>query len=214
MDERSAAAYRTRIHRLLSGRDFMRAWIMALAGAAAIGTLAISGLVPASPAVAQAAPTAYDFAMTRIDGKPLPLKQYKGKVMLVVNTASMCGFTPQYEGLQNLQTRYAPKGFTVIGVPSGDFMGQEYDSNAKIKEFCESKFGINFPMSEKSVVKGAKAVPFYRWAKATLPAENEPKWNFHKFLIGKDGKLIAGFGSKVTPDSPEMKRAIEAALAA
>ena len=198
----------------------MRAWIIAFAGLAATGTFAAFALSPSAPVTAQApvtsqgAPNAYDFAMTRIDGKPLPFKQYKGKVLLVVNTASMCGYTPQYEGLQNLQTSYAGKGFTVIGVPSGDFMGQEYDSNAKIKEFCESKFGINFPMSEKSVVKGAKAVPFYRWAKATLPAENEPKWNFHKFLIGKDGKLIAGFSSKVTPESPEMKRAIEAALAA
>ncbi len=195
----------------------MRAWILALAGVAAIGSLAVFALSGQSPAEAQSAPkanTAYDFTMTRIDGKPMPFQQYKGKVLLVVNTASFCGFTPQYEGLQKIQTTYAPKGFTVIGIPSGDFMGQEYDDNAKIKEFCESKFGINFPLTEKSVVKGAQAAPFYRWAKATLPAENEPKWNFHKFLVGKDGKLIAGYNSKVTPDSPEMKRAIEAALAA
>jgi glutathione peroxidase len=179
-------------------------------------TMTIAAMVAAAaPAAAQApkATSAHDFSMTRIDGKPLPLSQFKGKVILVVNTASMCGFTPQYEGLQSLQNRYAKQGFTVIGVPSGDFMGQEYGSNAEIKQFCETKFGINFPMTEKSVVKGAQAAPFYRWAKATLPADNEPKWNFHKFLVGKDGKLIAGFGSKVTPESPEMKRAIEAALA-
>jgi len=195
----------------------MRTWILALAGAAAIGGIALFAISGQAPAEAQAAPkagSAYDFTMKRIDGKPMPFNQYKGKVLLVVNTASFCGYTPQYEGLQKIQTAYAPKGFTVIGIPSGDFMGQEYDDNAKIKEFCESKFGINFPLTEKSVVKGADAAPFYRWAKATLPAENEPKWNFHKFLVGKDGKLIAGYNSKVTPDSPEMKRAIEAALAA
>ncbi len=189
----------------------MREWKMTLAGILATGAVAASF----APATAQTPKTAsaHDFAMTRIDGKPLPLSQFKGKVMLVVNTASMCGFTPQYEGLQSLQNSYAKKGFTVIGVPSGDFQGQEYGSNAEIKEFCETRFGINFPMTEKSVVKGANAAPFYRWAKAGLAAENEPKWNFHKFLVGKDGKLIAGFGSKVTPESPEMKRAIEAALA-
>ncbi len=189
----------------------MHEWKMTLAAILATGAVAAAF----SPATAQApkATSAYDFAMTRIDGKPMPFNQYKGKVLLVVNTASMCGFTPQYEGLQALQNSYAKKGFTVIGVPSGNFMGQEYGSNAEIKDFCESKFGINFPMTEKSVVKGAQAAPFYRWAKATLPAENEPKWNFHKFLVGKDGKLIAGFASKVTPESPEMKRAIEAALA-
>ena len=168
------------------------------------------------PAVSAATPakSAYDFTLTRIDGKPMPLSTYKGKVVLLVNTASFCGFTPQYEGLQKLQQDYAAKGFTVIGVPSGDFMSQEYADNAKIKEFCESKFGITFPMAEKAVVKGPGAIPIYRWAKGQLPAENEPKWNFHKFLIGKDGHVIAGFNSKVTPESPELQAAIQKALKA
>ncbi len=166
------------------------------------------------PAAVKSAKSAHDFTLTRIDGKPLPLKAYRGKVVLLVNTASMCGFTPQYEGLQKLQADYGPKGFTVIGVPSGDFGGQEYDDAGKIKDFCETTFGITFPLAQKANVTGPEAAPIYKWAKATLPAQNEPKWNFHKFLIGKDGKLIAGFPSKVTPDSPEMKRAIEAAMGA
>lgn len=165
-----------------------------------------------APAAKPVAKSAHDFTLTRIDGKPLPLADYKGKVVLLVNTASFCGFTPQYDGLQKLQQSYAAKGFTVIGVPSGDFMSQEYDDNAKIKEFCDTKFGITFPMAEKAVVKGPKAIPLYRWAKAQVPTENEPKWNFHKFLIGKDGHVIAGFNSKVEPGSPELQAAIEKAL--
>jgi glutathione peroxidase len=124
----------------------------------------------------------------------------------------MCGFTPQYEGLQSLHTGLAPRGFTVIGVPSGDFMSQEYEDNAKIAEFCETKFGINFPMAERAHVRGDRAIPIYRWARANLSAENEPRWNFHKFLIGRDGRVIQGFGSRVAPDSPELRAAIERAL--
>lgn len=183
--------------------------------AVALGVaVAMGAFAPEKPAAAQRAmpADAFGFNMTRIDGKPLPFSQFRGKVLLVVNTASMCGFTPQYEGLQALQTRYAKAGFTVVGVPSNNFMNQEYDSNAKIKEFCESKFGINFPMTERADVKGPNAAPFYRWAATTLPANNVPQWNFHKFLVGRDGKLIAGFGSKVTPQSPEMTAAIETAL--
>ncbi len=188
-----------------------------LGGLTAIGVgvaVAMGAFAPEKPAAAQraTAANAHGFTMTRIDGKPLPFSQFRGKVMLVVNTASMCGFTPQYEGLQALQNRYAKAGFTVVGVPSNNFMNQEYDSNAKIKEFCETKFGINFPMTERADVKGPNAAPFYRWAATALPANNVPQWNFHKFLVGRDGRLIAGFGSKVAPDGPEMKAAIEAAL--
>ena len=156
--------------------------------------------------------SAYDIRMTSIDGKPLPLSKYKGQVMMVVNTASFCGFTPQYEALQKVHETYKAKGFTVLGIPSGDFKGQEFGSNKEIAEFCESKFGINFPMAEKAHVVGDGAIPIYRWAKASLSEQNEPKWNFHKFLIGKDGRVIAGFPSKVTPDSPELKQAIEKAM--
>ena len=173
--------------------------------------ITIAAVLGATAAAPVGVNSAYDVTMTTIDGKPMPFAQYKGKVLLVVNTASFCGFTPQYEALETAQKTYAPKGFTVIGVPSGDFMGQEYKSNAEIKTFCESKFGINFPLSEKSVVTGKNATPFFAWAGAAM---GPPKWNFHKYLVGRDGRLIAAFPSKVTPDSPEVKAAIEAALAA
>ncbi len=202
----------------------MRIWAYVLGGTAILAGVAMyltaTGRHVASEAIAQpaaeaaAARSAFDFTMTRIDGKPLPFAQFEGQVMLVVNTASMCGFTPQYDGLQKLQDRYKAKGFTVIGVPSGDFMGQEYDDNGKIKEFCETRFGITFPMTEKAKVKGRNAAPFYQWARANLATNNEPQWNFHKFLVGRDGRLIAGFGSRVEPGSPELTAAIEKALGA
>jgi glutathione peroxidase len=163
-------------------------------------------------AAVEAPKSAFDFRMTTIDGKPMPFNQYKGKVLLVVNTASMCGYTPQYEGLQALQDKYKGQGFTVIGVPSADF-DQELESDKEIKTFCESKFGIKFPMSTKSVVTGEKATPFYRWAAATLGAEKAPKWNFHKYLVGRDGKLIAAYPSKVTPESAELTTALTKAIA-
>ena len=157
--------------------------------------------------------SAWDVTMKTIDGKPMPFSQYRGKVLLVVNTASFCGFTPQYEALEKAQKAYAAKGFTVIGVPSGDFMGQEYKTNAEIKTFCESKFGINFPLAEKSVVTGARATPFFAWAAAKLGRDEAPKWNFHKYLVGRDGQIVGSFGSKITPDSPEITAAITKALA-
>lgn len=196
----------------------MRIWLPIMAAATLV---AATGMVMSATkakalqsAPVPAADNIYAFNLTRIDGKPMPLSAYQGKVVLLVNTASMCGFTPQYEGLQKLQQNLGPRGFTIVGVPSGDFRSQEYDDNAKIKEFCESKFGITFPMAEKSHVTGAQAIPLYRWVKAHLKAENEPKWNFHKFLIGRDGKPVAGFGSKVSPDSTELQAAIEKALKA
>jgi glutathione peroxidase len=199
---------------------FMRIWfyILAagtmLAGAGMVMT-ASKAQAPAEASRPAAQPgNAHQFTLTRIDGRPMPMSQFRGKVVLLVNTASMCGFTPQYEGLQKLHSAMAPRGFTVIGVPSGDFGGQEHGDNARIKEFCETTFGINFPMSEKSVVKGEDAIPIYRWARANLAANNEPRWNFHKFLIGKDGRIIAGFGSRTTPDDPALRAAIERALAA
>ncbi len=166
-----------------------------------------------APAPAERARVAHDFTLTRIDGRPMPLSAFRGQVILLVNTASKCGFTPQYEGLQALHARLQPRGFTVIGVPSGDFMGQEFADNAKIAEFCETTFGITFPMAERAHVRGPRAIPIYRWARDTLPQQNEPRWNFHKFLIGRDGRLIAGFDSRVAPDSPELRAAIERALA-
>lgn len=176
--------------------------------------LPIAAVAVMAVAAAPAIDSAYDINMQTIDGKPMPFAQYKGKVLLVVNTASFCGYTPQYEGLQKLYSDYKDKGFVLIGVPSGDFLGQEYKSNGEIKEFCESKFGIRFPLTEKQHVKGADAAPFYKWAAATLGPDKTPKWNFHKYLVGRDGKLIAAFGTKMTPQDPAVTGAVEAALAA
>ncbi len=185
-----------------------------LAGAGAV-VAAPKFLIPSTPPLADAASKrAGDFTLTAIDGSPLPMKQFAGKVVLLVNTASFCGYTPQYDGLQKLQTSYEGRGFTVVGVPSGDFLGQEYGSNKEISSFCKAKFGIRFPLAEKGDVVGRNAIPIYRWAAAVLGQDNTPKWNFHKYLIGRDGRLIAAFGSKVTPEDPAVAGAIETALRA
>jgi glutathione peroxidase len=137
---------------------------------------------------------------------------YSGQVLLVVNTASKCGFTPQYEGLEALQRQYAARGFSVLGFPSNDFMGQEPGSEAEIKEFCTLTYGVKFPMFEKVHVKGEDATPLYRdLATQTGVA---PGWNFHKYLIGRDGRVVANFSSKVKPDDPALVAAIERELKA
>ena len=174
----------------------------------------VSGAFAGTPEAPVGIHSAYDVTMTTIDGKPMPFSQYRGKVLLVVNTASFCGFTPQYEALEKTQMTYRDKGFTVIGVPSGDFMGQEYKTNAEIKQFCESKFGINFPLSEKSTVVGRDATPFFAWAAATLGAKEAPKWNFHKYLVDRQGRIVGSFGSSTKPDAPEVTAAIQKAIAA
>ena len=180
-----------------------------LAGAAvAVMLVALATAAPAATIT-----SAHDISMTTIDGKPMPFAQYKGKVLLIVNTASFCGYTPQYEGLQKLYAEYKDRGFVLIGIPSGDFLGQEHKTNGEIKEFCEAKFGIRFPMTEKQHVKGKDAAPFYKWAAATLGSDRAPTWNFHKYLVGRNGELITAFGSKVTPQDAAVTGAVEAALA-
>lgn len=159
------------------------------------------------------APSAYDFEFVAIDGEPMPLSLYEGKALLVVNTASLCGFTKQYDGLQKLYETYEEDGLVVIGAPSNDFGGQEPGSAEEIKEFCETNFNIRFPLTDKVVVKGESAHPFYQWARATLGEGAEPKWNFHKILVKPDGSLAAYFPSKVEPMSDELRGAVETALA-
>jgi glutathione peroxidase len=166
----------------------------------------------AMPAAEAARLDAWDFRLTAIDGEPLPMRRYAGKVVLLVNTASFCGYTKQFAGLQAVQTAYAPQGFTVVGVPSGDFAGQEYGGNKEIAQFCRGTFGIRFPMAERGHVVGKGALPIYRWAAARLGPDQGPKWNFHKYLIGRDGALIAAFPSAVEPGDPKLRAAIEAAL--
>ena len=156
--------------------------------------------------------TAHDFELTGIDGTPMPLKQYKGKVLLLVNTASQCGFTPQYADLEKVYKQYREPGLVVLGVPSNDFGGQEPGTAAQIKEFCEVNFDIDFPLADKQVVKGPNAHPLYRWIAAELGEDALPKWNFHKYLIGADGRLVEGFATPVKPTDAKVTKAIELAL--
>ena len=156
--------------------------------------------------------TAYDFSFTAIDGKLLPLENFKGKVILVVNTASRCGFTPQYSDLQNVWEKYRDKGFVVLGVPSNDFGGQEPGTEEEIKTFCEINYNINFPMTSKVTVKGRNAHPLYKWAGERFGFAGKPKWNFHKYLISADGILVDWFSTPTSPSSPKISLAIEQEL--
>jgi len=153
----------------------------------------------------------YDFTLDTIDGTAKPLSDFRGKVLLLVNVASECGYTPQYEGLQKLHAAYEARGFSVIGFPSNDFGGQEPGSNQDIKTFCSTKFHVTFPMFAKIPVKGPTKAPLYAMLVQTPPA-GEVKWNFNKFLVGKDGKIIARFDSDVTPESAQLTAAIDRAL--
>lgn len=175
----------------------------------ALPALSAFALIVGLSGGAIAAGNAHDYQFTTIDGKPMPMAQYKGKTVLVVNTASQCGFTPQYKGLESLSQSYKDKGLVVVGVPSNDFGGQEPASNAEIKKFCEANYDVNFPLAEKVEVTGSGAHPFYKWVASE---KGEPKWNFHKYLIGPDGKLVASFPSRVAPESAEMHAAIDANL--
>ena len=158
--------------------------------------------------------TAYAFTFKGLDGGEILLSSFAGHPLLVVNTASLCGYTPQYAGLQELWTRYRGRGLIVLGVPSNDFGGQEPGSNAEIKKFCEGNYDVDFPLTTKYDVKGDTAHPFYKWAAATGGDAAVPKWNFHKLLIGPNGQLVSEWPSKVTPDSSAVETAIEAQLAA
>lgn len=157
--------------------------------------------------------TAYDFTFKKLrEDESLPLKQFEGKVVLIVNTASKCGFTPQYDGLEKLYNTYKEQGFVVIGVPSNDFGEQEPGSSEEIVKFCRNNYGVTFPMTEKEVVSGDQAHPFYVWAKKTLGFGTAPKWNFHKYLIDRQGKLVDYFNSVTPPESDRIKGAIEKLL--
>lgn len=158
-----------------------------------------------------AANSVHDFSLTTIDGQPAPLSQYKGKVVLLVNVASQCGYTPQYAGLQSLYQKYKDKGLVIVGVPANNFGGQEPGSNEEIKTFCSRKYNVTFPMMSKVSVKGSDMIPLYGYL--TSQTGGDVKWNFTKFLVGKDGKIVKRFESGVTPESSEMTGAVEQALA-
>ena len=152
---------------------------------------------------------AYDFNFNDLDGSPLNLTEYRGKVIVVINVASQCGFTSQYEDMQKVWEKYQSKGVIILGVPSNDFGRQEPGSNKEIKNFCEAKFGITFPMTEKVSVKGENAHPFYLWAKENHGKSAIPKWNFHKIIIGKNGKVAETFSSMSNPSSKKFINTLE-----
>ena len=156
--------------------------------------------------------TAFDFTFQAIDGQALPMAKFKGKTVLLVNTASQCGFTPQYQGLQDLWRRYRDRGLVVLGVPSNDFGAQEPGSATQIKQFCEVNFSVDFPLTDKQIVIGGGAHPLYRWLAAELGEGAAPRWNFHKYLIAPDGAVVEVFPSRVEPLSPELIEAVEANL--
>ena len=155
---------------------------------------------------------AYDYKFNDIDGSELNLNKFKNKVIVVVNVASQCGFTKQYEDMQKVWENYQNKGVVMLGVPSNDFGKQEPGTSEEIKNFCEAKFGITFPMTAKVSVKGENAHPFYIWARENHGKSTIPKWNFHKIIIGKDGKVLDTFASMTNPSSKKFIKAIEKAL--
>ena len=152
---------------------------------------------------------AYDFAFSDLDGGSLSLADFKGKVIVVVNVASQCGFTSQYEDMQKIWKKYQAKDVIILGIPSNDFGQQEPGTNEEIKNFCEAKFGITFPMTEKVSVKGSDAHPFYIWAKEKYGKSAVPKWNFHKIIINKEGKIEKTFSSMTNPSSKKFIEVIE-----
>ncbi|PKU23093.1 glutathione peroxidase [Telmatospirillum siberiense] len=155
---------------------------------------------------------AWDFSFVGIDGQPLPLARYRGSALLIVNTASKCGFTPQYKGLEAVYETYLERGLTVLGVPCDDFGGQEPGDSEEILQFCESTYRVRFPLTEKVKVKGEGAHPFYRWAARSFGPWAKPRWNFHKYLIAPDGRLADWFSTVTKPTSPRFIKGIEAVL--
>jgi glutathione peroxidase len=176
--------------------------------------LMLSLCIAAAIAVAQAH-NIYDFNMKSIDGQQVSLKSYNGKVVMLVNVASKCGFTPQYAGLEKLYEKYKDRGFVIIGIPANNFAQQEPGSNEEIKKFCSNKYNVTFPMMSKVSVLGEDETPLYRFLtdkSANPQVGGDIKWNFTKFLFDRNGKPVARFEPATTPDSPEVQSAIEGAL--
>ena len=157
--------------------------------------------------------SAHDFSFESIDGEPLPLAQYAGKVVMIVNTASECGFAPQLEELQSLWEQYEARGLVVLGIPSNDFGGQEPGSAIEIQNYCRVNYGVNFTLTAKTHIKGTDAHPFYLWAQDRLGFLSKPRWNFHKYLIARDGSLNDWFSTLTKPKSRKVIRSIERLLA-
>lgn len=157
----------------------------------------------------------YDFTLNSITGQPVPLSQYKGKVVMLVNVASKCGYTPQYKGLESLYKRYESKGLVILGFPANNFLWQEPGTNAEIQAFCSRNYNVTFPMFAKISVKGSDQAPLYQYLtdkKANPTTGGSIGWNFTKFVVDRNGKIVARFDSAVEPESPEVTKAIESAL--
>ncbi len=157
-------------------------------------------------------PTAADFTLTTLRGEPLPLAQFAGRPMLVANTASLCGFTPQYAGLQTLWTQYGDRGLLVLAVPSNDFGNQEPGDATSIGACCDGRFGVTFPIAGKERVKGPQATPLFAWLAEQAGFLGQPRWNFYKYVIGRDGRLVQWFSSLTRPESPRLRVTIERCL--
>lgn len=184
-------------------------------GLAALSVVALAAYA-ASPQKGQARKedgTLYEFVMKDIEGHDVPLAKYRGKVVLVVNVASQCGNTPQYAGLEKLYRRYHDRGLVIAGFPANDFGGQEPGSNEEIMEFCEAKYGVTFPMFAKISVKGVDMDPLYQWLVGSVEPREDVDWNFAKFLVGRDGRVIARFSSRTKPDDQALTTGILKALA-
>lgn len=190
--------------------------VIALAAVSLAGVAYKFGLIlNPTPVDPVAEPSIYDFTLKDLDGKEVNLGSFRGKVLMIVNVASKCGFTPQYEQLEAIYKRYKDQGFVVLGFPANNFMGQEPGTDAEIKEFCTTKYGVTFPMFAKISVTGADQHPLYRYLthKSTNPEfSGDITWNFNKFLVDRSGKIVARFGSKEKPDAGNVTAAIEKAL--
>ena len=186
-----------------------RRTILTAALAAAAGPLATRA---ARAQAAMSRITAYAFSFRGLDGGDISLAEYTGRPLLIVNTASLCGYTPQYAGLQELWTEFHGRGLMIIGVPSNDFGGQEPGGSSEIAQTAQHQYGVTFPIAAKAVVNGPEAHPFYKWAAAARP-KDVPRWNFHKYLIGHDGYIADVFPSAVEPSDTRIKTAIARALA-
>lgn len=175
----------------------------------------IAAFLAAPPLLASSPQTLYDFALERIDGRPESLSAYRGQVLLIVNVASKCGFTPQYEGLEALYDRYRERGFAVLGFPANDFLGQEPGTNEEIAEFCRATWSVEFPMFAKISVKGEQKHPLYRFLTSRpAPIGGEIEWNFQKFLVDREGRIVERFAPATRPEHPRVVGRIESLLAA
>lgn len=177
-----------------------------------LGSFALAKKRPRPKGASAVTHTLHDFSVERIDGTPVQLDAYAGKTLLVVNTASKCGLTPQYEGLEKLYDRYRARGFEVLAFPANDFLGQEPGTNAEIQQFCAVRFNTSFPLFAKIHVKGREIAPLYAWLTEDAGFPGDIEWNFAKFLVGPDGRVIARFHPKVDPLAPELIAKVEAAL--